>query len=185
MTSRRELRAALTLSAVLFIACLPAGHELEGKACSAVHPCPAPLFCLDNACSSTPLVEDAGNPDGGSWVATITALNLINATTGQAIFPYAPLNDGDSFPRSLITGKGISLLAITAPQVVTAVDFSLFGTLRLTRTENNAPYYFMGDAADGGITGWKPDAGTYRLQVTPFVGLEAGETKIVSFTITP
>lgn len=170
----------------IFVACLPARHEVEGKACNAVHPCPAPLVCLNERCSTLePLIEDAGNPDGGSWVATISVVNLVNANTAQSIFPYAPLQDGDSFSRSLITGKGISLLAVTAPAKVTAVDFSLFGTVRLVRTENNAPYYFMGDANDGGVTGWKPDSGTYRLQVTPFVGLEPGETKIVTFTITP
>lgn len=183
-----DLRCLAFAVCVLFAGCLPERHDLEGRACNSVHPCPDPLLCLSQVCSVPPAVEaeqDAGNPDGGAWVATIAALNLVDANTRQSIFPHAPLQEGATFPRSVITGKGITVQALTEPPVVTAVDFSLFGTVRLLRTENNAPYFFMGDHSDGGVNGWKPDAGMYRLHVTPFVGLEAGETKIVGFTITP
>ena len=177
-------KAAAALLVLAVFACIPPRHPVEGKACNDAHPCPDPLFCVEGVCSQQP-PPDSGNPDGGQWVARILALNLINAGDGQQLYPYVPLEEGDAIPRSLIGQKGVSVLALVTPERVTAVDFSLFGSVRLTRTENNFPYYFFGDQADGGVTPWRPDSGTYRLQVTPFVGLEAGETKIVSFTVTP
>lgn len=165
------------------LACVPEGHVLEGRACNAVHPCPSPLFCVNETCSVDPL--PTANPDGGQWVATITGLNLVSANTGQDIFPHAPMQDGASFSRALTSGRGISIRAFTSPEVVTLVDFTMFGPLRLQRTELNEPYYLNGDnAQDGGITGIRPDAGFYRLTVTPFVGSEAGESKVITFTIT-
>ena len=181
------MRKVAAAFAVLFVvACFPARHELEGKACNDVHPCPANLFCVDLTCVSTAPLEDSGNPDGGEWVARIVALHLINAATAQPLYPFVPLRDGHQIPRSVIGNRGVSILAYTEPEFVTAVDFSLIGPGGQVRRENAHPYYFLGDTpADGGVTGWRPDAGAYLLQVTPFLGLETGQTASVTFSVTP
>lgn len=173
--------AAVGLAALCVIAaaCLPKAHELEGKACAEAHPCPSPLVCVDELCLSQSAL------DGSVALARIKELQLIDVTTRQAIYPYTPMQDGLTMRRSALPAKGVNVLALVEPDRVSNVDFALFGTERRLTTETSHPYFLFGDRGDGGVNAWKPDAGSYRLQVTPFVDGSPGDTTAISFTITP
>lgn len=175
----KRVALAFVAACTVFAACLPRAHELEGKACSDRHPCPDPLSCVESICLLQEPLVDAG------FLARVRDLQLIDVGTKQAIYPYTPMTDGMSIPRSALPKQGVNILAMIDPERVSNVDFAMFGTEKRSSTENNFPYYFLGDKADGGLNAWKPDAGSYRLQVTPFIDGGAGDTAVITFTITP
>ena len=106
---------------------------------------------------------------------TITALTLVQATTGTALFP---VTTGEVIDLNQ-TGS-ISIEAdtdIPASQVVFAVDG------KTLVTDTTAPYYIQGGTA-GAPTAWLPTTGNHTLVITPFLDSDdPGTAATVSLTI--
>ncbi|RAJ90019.1 putative secreted protein (Por secretion system target) [Larkinella arboricola] len=119
-----------------------------------------------------------------SSLPSVVDVSLIDAGDGQLI---GPLTDGAQIDlRSFSASATFSIQANTSATTV-SVKFVLSGPQSHTQVESVPPYALLGDFPPGTFKGWKPIAGSYRLQVTPYAGLNAsgpaGQSLLLHFTV--
>ncbi len=125
---------------------------------------------------------DLGTAGGGSSGAgfAVTALNLINSDTNQAI---GLLQDGLTIDLA-VAGRNLNV-GVDVSGVVESIAFDLSGSPLVI--ENNLPYAMAGDTG-GNFNAWTPPVGSYQLTATPYSldngGGSAGQALTVSFTVT-
>lgn len=122
---------------------------------------------------------DTDNPPLGGWDDWITIkyrqsqnirrFMVVDAESDKELFP---LNDGDTINLAELPSTKINIRAVTDPELVGSVVFSLSGKQSRTVTENIAPYALAGNTADD-YGGWTPPNGNYTLTVTPYTGAKA------------
>ncbi len=112
----------------------------------------------------------------------IVKFMLINADTDDVI---GELENGDVINFAELGTDDISIKAVTDPETVGSVRFSLDGVTNF-HTENIFPYVIAGDS-NGDYNAWTPSLGQHELTATPFTQSnrngEVGQSKTVSFSV--
>src|SRR5690606_19608172 len=107
----------------------------------------------------------------------IKNLTLVDAETDQET---QVLRAGDVLIQS---DKLLNIRAITYPEMIDRVAFTLTGPVTHSRIEKVAPYALFGDIPTGDYRGMALPAGMYTLTVTPYVQDRKGTELMLSFQV--
>ena len=115
--------------------------------------------------------------------AQVESFTLINAGATKDMFN---LTNGMQIEGSIVKNLKLNIRANTNPSVVGSVYFTLIGPVKLTRTENAAPYALNGDY-NGVYFGVSLPFGTYTLTAVTYSGSNRAGTKgpvqMITFSI--
>ncbi|MGV3558776.1 FG-GAP-like repeat-containing protein [Larkinella arboricola] len=119
-----------------------------------------------------------------SSLPSVVDVSLIDAGDGQLI---GPLTDGAQIDLRYFSASATFSIQANTSATTVSVKFVLSGPQSHTQVESVPPYALLGDFPPGTFKGWKPIAGSYRLQVTPYAGLNAsgpaGQSLLLHFTV--